>query len=80
MERDWKCWVRGLEEAGWVGFTAKSRGAARYKCWRAANDAGFDVRFGDIRVLLVLHRRQNTKLKKLRSGTFGPFQSSAMTV
>ena len=51
MERDWKCWVRGLEEAGWVGFTAKSRGAARYKCWRAANDAGFDVRFGDIRVL-----------------------------
>jgi len=47
----WGCTVAGMEEdPGEVIFEARTRSAARYKCFKAANDAGFDVQFRDINV------------------------------
>lgn len=44
----WRCVVYGYEDSF---VCAETRNAARFQCWRAAREAGFEIDFGRIRVI-----------------------------
>lgn len=49
-ERWWVCHVKPMNMDSWVKATTASK--AKFKVWRAANEAGYQIKFGDLRVRL----------------------------
>lgn len=47
----WQCSVRVLE-SGWIVTCGETRSKARYRVWKSAHEAGFNIKFGDI----IVHR------------------------
>jgi len=51
-ERQYRCYVPSMDIAAY--YEAKSAAAARYRCRKAAREAGYKLEFSDIRVRLAL--------------------------
>jgi hypothetical protein len=51
-ERQYRCYVPSMDVVAF--YDAKSAAAARYRCRKAAREAGYRLEFADIRVRLAM--------------------------
>lgn len=51
FDRRYRCYVWPLDTEAF--YDAKSSAQAKFKCWKAARDAGYKIGFGDIKVRLA---------------------------